>query len=93
MTFPSDRPWWRKKRWAAALAVWMALAYPLSVGPFDYAANRRWLPPALEAAGDPLYAPYRWALHPENPRPGLGWLVDYDFRWIRLAQRHRAASG
>ena len=27
------RPWWRKKRWAVALLLWLLGAYPLSYGP------------------------------------------------------------
>ena len=40
------RPHWRKKRWWAAVAFWLALpiAYPASGGPSAYIAARDWLP-------------------------------------------------
>ena len=50
MTSPSVRPWWRKKRWRVALALWLAVAYPLSVGPISYAEGRGWMPPLPPAA-------------------------------------------
>ena len=37
------RPWWRRKRTWAALALWLLLTYPLSMGPASYAVRRRWV--------------------------------------------------
>ncbi len=44
MTSPAVRPRWKKKRWAAALGLWLAVAYPLSAGPAYRAAQLRWVP-------------------------------------------------
>jgi len=35
-------PWWLKKRWAVALALWLLVAYPLAGGPVFYGAHRGW---------------------------------------------------
>ncbi len=37
------RPWWKKKRWVAAMALWVVVAYLLSVGPARYALARGWI--------------------------------------------------
>ena len=42
---PPSLPWWKSKRtWAAALALWLLVAYPLTTGPMQYAALRDWVP-------------------------------------------------
>jgi hypothetical protein len=48
------RPWWRKKRWAAALALWLPLLYAASAGPVSYAVGRAWVRPQTALA---LYRP------------------------------------
>lgn len=57
MTEPC-RPRWKKKRWwAAALAVWLFVAYPLSVGPVAYVMERGWITQATaEAYARPIEA-------------------------------------
>lgn len=37
------RAWWTRKRWWGALALWVMVAYPLSVGPLKYVNHRGWL--------------------------------------------------
>ena len=77
------RPFWKKKRCWAALALWLALAYPLSVGPANYAAARGWLPEAWVAA---IYAPVQAAAnHPRLMEP----YVSFVMRWRTPAWRHQ----
>jgi hypothetical protein len=55
------RPWWKKKRWGAALLLWLVAAYPLSGVAFCYAVGRGWVPeraqasPAIVLAYQPLW--------------------------------------
>lgn len=56
------RPWRERKRWWAA-ALWLAVAYPASVGPAVYAVNRRWVSPGAYRVA------YAW-FDPE----GVGWV-------------------
>ncbi len=46
---PPRRPWWKKKRWAAAFALLLVVAYPLSFGPVKYSEVREWLPAVSHA--------------------------------------------
>ncbi len=49
------RPFWKRKRWIAALALWLLVAYPLSVGPIAYAMERGWISQATaEAYAHPI---------------------------------------
>ena len=38
------KPWWKRKRWIAAILLWVVLAYPLSLWPVAYGVGRGWLP-------------------------------------------------
>lgn len=55
---PSPKPRWKRKRWIAAGLLWLAIAYPLSLGPIFYAIGRQWLPPnsLIESAYAPIFA-------------------------------------
>ena len=79
------RPWWKKKRWAAALALWLAVAYPVSEGPYEYARVRRWISDTT-AAYQPLDPVERWV-------PGL-WTFRWQWEafWVRLALKHSASD-
>src|SRR5690606_14751489 len=59
MTEPRN-PWWKRKRWIAALALWLALPvlYPFSAGPAEYAVQRGWV---YRSVVGPYYRPLRWA--------------------------------
>ena len=49
------RPWWKTKRWRAAIALWLLIAYPLSLWPIAYLVGRGWVPLApVKAAYAPL---------------------------------------
>lgn len=77
------RRWWRKKRWAAALALWLALPilYPLSAGPAFYAVVRGWTDrTTFNAAYRPVHL-----LLPESVAPAY---ADYLIWWRSLAARH-----
>ena len=91
LTAPARRPWWKRKRYAATSVVLLVLAYPASVGPFDYAANRGWLPTAVLTAGDPFYAPYR-CLFSVLPPSWSQRLESYGGWWRVLAYRHKNAA-
>ena len=69
MTAPSVRPRWKKKRWAAALAAWLIIAYPLSLWPIAYAVGRGWL---TTAGPNAVYAPLLLAADALRPHPGIG---------------------
>lgn len=73
----------RKKRRAAAGLHWLAVVYPLSVGPANYAAARGWLP---EAWLDPAYFPVRKAA--DRPELMEGY-VRYVMGWRKAAWRHQ----
>lgn len=82
------RPWWRKKRWWAMIALWLCLPlYPLAGGPGTYCVVRRWCPPD----------PFHEYLHiPVQRRLRLLGLqdeyTDYCDWWFTLANRHAAAQ-
>jgi hypothetical protein len=82
VTAPAARSWWRKKRWWAAVALWLIVAYPLSVGPANYAAARGWVPEGWVVTA---YAPVQSAA--QQP-----WLMEpyvrYVMRWRIAAYEH-----
>ena len=87
MTSPSVRPWWKKKRSAAALALWLAVAYPLSVGPALYAAIRGWVPFGVY---DAYARPALLGLHNPAGR-AVGFWDSYEW-WDDIARRHAASD-
>lgn len=81
--------WWRKKRWAAAFALWLLVLYPLSVGPAGYAEQRGWLPTKPLSL---FYAPVIVAAAAVEPRGGLysaylSWWGDLSRRQAEAARR------
>lgn len=52
------KPRWKRKRWIVMVLLWLAIAYPLSLGPAFYALGRQWLPPTslIESAYAPILA-------------------------------------
>ena len=79
-------PFWKKKRWWAALLLWLLILYPLSSGPLTYAAARGLLPGSIvRAAVLPLHLACR--LSPAvNDLFGL-----YTPWWYELGKRHAAS--
>lgn len=43
MTEPK-KAWWKKRRWIATGALWLALAYPALAGPARYSTAHLWVP-------------------------------------------------
>jgi hypothetical protein len=94
------RPWWRKKRWATPLALWLLVAYPLSIGPAGYLSHRGWLRPETATA---FCRPIEWLLPRRGPaqrrfsgslwvsvrqdNPRTRWFWAYVDRWDALAFR------
>lgn len=76
MSEPARRPWWKRKRWWAAGALWLLVAYPLSVGPVVYAVGRGWAPMGLTYFGVP-------ATEAVQPTPLDGPYAAYLDWWIR----------
>jgi hypothetical protein len=88
-----SRPWWRRKRWAAAAAFWLALpiVYPVTALPFSYLNGRGWLGERAQYWDDTIYEPADWALsHPPLDRMGL-WLpwTKSRMRYWDLGMRHQ----
>ena len=54
---PPRRPWWRRKRTWAALALWLVVAYPLTAGPVLYGVWRGWPVGVMWNLFDPLARP------------------------------------
>jgi hypothetical protein len=83
---PPTRPWYKRKRTGAALALWLLIAYPLSIGPLFYVAGRGWLPnQAAIVASGPAWTASHWM--PEGKRWRL-WAEKFYF----LGRRHAASS-
>lgn len=83
-----QRPFWKRKRWIAAAALWLALpaAYPLSLGPAAYVCGRGWL--SREAVTE-IYGPLREA----TGVTGLRLQEDsYAMLWYHLGQQQAAPN-
>jgi hypothetical protein len=81
----TKRPWYRRKRVWAVVALWLLVAYPVSEGPACYAARRDWI---TADACFRLYAPMLRNVPDE-------WFDGYHRReyvtwWVDLAGRHEA---
>jgi hypothetical protein len=81
-------PWWRKKRWRIAVALWFAFPalYMLSTGPVNYMQARRWLP-----VGGPIsrayWFPISWCFDLRVPVIGEPCFY-YLLWWVHLAEKH-----
>lgn len=89
MTASARRRWWKKKRWRVVLALWVAVAYPASLGPANYALGRGWLDtgPASRTA-EAFYLPL--VLCGRAAQAAWGWFEGY-CDWCRdLGEDHAA---
>lgn len=78
------RPWWRKKRWWAVGLLWLAVAYPVSIGPAAYLAVRG---VASYETYNTIYRPMdRWFFGTRWSE--LCYAEEYVTWWVRLAERH-----
>lgn len=74
---------WKKKRWIAALALWIALPvlYALSDGPACYCVARGWLTEDAYAA---VYGPILRLLAKVETETGSTWLSDQTAEYAGL---------
>lgn len=81
MTVPARRPWHRRKRTWAALALWLLVTYPISQGPATYFVVRGWLSPGLFLG---VYGPMAFVAYPEPLERATGvyrtWWRDQAWR-------------
>ncbi|MGC1274472.1 MAG: hypothetical protein WBC44_12250 [Planctomycetaceae bacterium] len=84
------RPWWRKKRWIAAAALWLLLpiAYPLSLGPASYACRLGWIPVDTYNAfwGKPLRG-----LTGSSVSQATGFQTYFEW-WVRIGRLHERSG-
>ena len=86
---PPRRPWWRRKRMWAAVAVWLALPvlYVLADGPVGYCVARGWIPTGAWTAA---YGPaWRLAIGCGGPPDAF---VRYHFRWVDRGRADAASD-
>jgi len=82
-----QRPWWRRRRTWTAASLLLALAYPATLGPVDYAVARGWLPLGPAAAA---YEPLSRAM---RPFPAVQSLMNsYGVWWTKLGHKHETGS-
>jgi hypothetical protein len=99
---PPRRPWWKRKRAWAAGALWLAVAYPLSMGPIWYCTERGWLSdPAVRTCVElyvaPLFATAEAMIYaaeavPRLVRLALDGFDAYGTWWVELGRRHTASD-
>jgi hypothetical protein len=81
---PTQRAWWRKKRWWIAGAIWCLAMYEASFGPGIYAVERGWLSARL------LFTVYPEVIHDEwYEATGA---ARYNQWWQNLGRRHAGKS-
>jgi hypothetical protein len=84
VTSHARRPWWKKKRWAAALALWLVLpaAYLAGPGPAAYLVGRGWVAASThQEFFTPAYVVLFWA----GVAPQV-W--DSETAWHHRGERH-----
>ncbi len=86
MTAPARGPWWKKKRYAAALVVWLPLLYAMTAGPVSYGVGRGWVDPRTSLA---LYRPIAAAI--EGTRL-WDWWAQFNVYWLKIGQTHAGKS-
>ncbi len=82
MSLRPSRTWWKKKRWAAVLLLWLAVAYPFAVGPVRYALGRHWISYRFYSI---MVAPIRNTFIPNSLRQRH---AGYRIWWSNLASYH-----
>jgi hypothetical protein len=87
------RPWWRKKRWAAAMLLWLfavTIIYPLSNGPYDYCLGRQWISASTWERCRVIYVPVEKALVWSGRTDLYYEWCAYCQRWCDAGYRHHA---
>lgn len=80
---------WKRTGAAAALALWVTVAYPLSGGALAYALGRGWI---ARRTLDPYFAPIEATIGVPGDCFAADLLGHYLHRCARVGERH-AASG
>jgi hypothetical protein len=80
------RPWWKKKRWWPAFAIWLVMAYFASEGPMFYLLARGWFPKGLAQAV--YFVPMSYIPLPESVERLLGYYLTWcrDRAWIDMGR-------
>jgi hypothetical protein len=69
------RAWYRGKRTWAALALWLLVAYPLSIGPAEYCVERGWLAGSAASYRAPAFRLLpRYGEPPPSVQMGTDWV-------------------
>lgn len=75
------RPWWKWKRWWAAVVVWLLVAYPASLGPVFYLFGRGAISGEAAAGYSRVYALARPDSSPTDfDRRYISWAADVGLR-------------
>ena len=80
------RLWWKRKRCALVVAVWILPAWLASHGPAVYFVTRGWMPKGLFEA---VYiAPHRFVPMPESVDDAFGYHLTWcrDEAWIHMGR-------
>ena len=87
MTTAPRRPFYRRERWLAAGMLWIAAAYPLSVGPVAYVMQRGWITQATAEA-------YVWPIEAaDDAAEAVGDAYQAYVNWFEdVGDRHRRAA-
>ncbi len=87
MTEIRTKPFWKRKRWIAAIGVWLIIVFLLLGGPSQYACRRGWL------SGENVRIVYLpgWTPILDVPVLGSAYLAYCDW-WVGLADRHRLGT-
>lgn len=86
MTAPARRPWWKRKRWAAAGLLWLVVSYVCGFAAVGFADGRGWVPRSSYPVFTAAYAPF---FGPNGVRP---WIEPYATWLYDLGQRHAASD-
>jgi len=88
---PPRRPWWKRKRTWAAVALWLVVGYPLSMGPVAYCVGRGWV---ADATVEPFYSPIGRLFEALEAAPQLAfeWFTSYLDWCLETGERHAASD-
>ena len=90
MSVSARRAWWKRRRWVAAIVLWLLVAHPLSIGPLSYSDTRGWIPGWDEGPAVIFAAPPGVIVFCDLP-PREAFLAYLDW-WDDLAHEHRLAD-
>jgi len=85
MTVPANRPWWKRKRWAALAPLVVVAAYPASLAPVGYGIGRGWV---SRPFADLYVAPIEGLFGPPERTAAGRALRAYAQWWLKAGERH-----